>query len=294
MVGAGVDDVLVSNQVVDPPKIARLATLARQARLGICANQQANIIALNQAASAAGTRLDVLVEIAVGTGQCGVEPGKPALALARQISESSHLRFAGLQAYHGRAQHIRDYDERRKAVSGAAEMTERTASLLERSGIACETVTGAGTGTFPFEAASSVYSEIQPGSYVFMDADYAQNRNEGGSPFDFFEFSLFVYASVISRPVPERAIINAGKKAVSVDSGMPLVHEMPRTGYAGAADEHGRLILAEADRGLAVRDKVRQVPGHCDPTVILYDWLVGVRAGRVESVWPIEARGASI
>ncbi|MBX9811565.1 MAG: alanine racemase, partial [Burkholderiales bacterium] len=249
-----------------------------------------NIAALDAAAREAGVKLDVLVEINVGADRCGVEPGEPALELARKIAASGNLRFAGLQAYQGSAQHLRKVEERRAAIEAAVAQVRRTVALLDKAGIPCEKVTGAGTGTYAFEAASGVYHEIQPGSYIFMDADYARNEwTESGIPR--FEHSLFVWTTVMSRPSPERAIVDAGLKASSVDSGMPRVADAQGVEYVRASDEHGVLALNGAP-GYAVGDKLRLIPGHCDPTVNLYDHYVCIRNGRVEALWPITARGA--
>src|SRR5947208_1470156 len=152
--------------------------------------------------------------------------------------------------------------------------------------------TGAGSGTFRFEVGSAPWNKIQPGSYVFMDADYA--RNEWAAPLPRFEHSLFVLATVMSRPAPDRAIVDAGLKASSVDSGMPGVWQKPGLVYAAASDEHGRVDVAPGVAAPALGEKLLLVPGHCDPTVNLYDWYVCVRKGVVEALWPITARGASL
>ena len=290
MVQGGVPDVLIANEVVGAPKLKRLAALAKQARVAVCADDAANVAALEAAAHAFGVRLDVLVEVNVGANRCGVEAGAPALGLARQISGCGHLRFAGLQAYQGAAQHLRKVEERRTAIETAVAKIKATTALLSQAGIACERVTGAGTGTYLFEAASGVYNEIQPGSYIFMDVDYAKNDwTESGIPR--FEHSLHVWTTVMSRPSADRAIVDAGLKASSVDSGMPRVAATDGVEYVKASDEHGVLQLNGAP-GYRVGDKLRLIPGHCDPTVNLYDYYVCVRNDRVEAVWPISARGA--
>jgi len=163
---------------------------------------------------------------------------------------------------------------------------------LQRHGIDCPVVTGAGTGSFEFETGSGVYTELQCGSYIFMDADYGRNLDRDGAPTKSFEPSLFVWATVMSRPTGERAIVDAGLKALAFDSGPPLVHDEPAAVYERASDEHGRLAIKGATNRLFIGDKVRLVPGHCDPTVNLYDWYVCIRGNRVEAVWPITARGA--
>lgn len=289
MVDGGVPDVLIANEVVGAPKLKRLAALAKRARVAVCADDTGNVTALDEAARAAGVKLNVLVEINVGANRCGVEPGEPALRLAQAISRSTNLRFDGLQAYQGAAQHLRKVEERRAAIEAACERVRQTTELLADARIACERVTGAGTGTYMFEAVSGVYHELQAGSYIFMDVDYAKNDwTESGIPR--FEHSLFVWTTVMSRPVPERAVVDAGLKASSVDSGMPRVADVDGAEYVKASDEHGVLKLNERAR-LAVGDKLKLIPGHCDPTVNLYDEYVCVRGGRVEAIWPITARG---
>jgi D-serine deaminase-like pyridoxal phosphate-dependent protein len=290
LVDGGVADVLVTNEIVGKPKLARLARLAREAKVRVLADDGGNVADLDAAALGEGVRLDVLVEIDVGAHRCGIEPGEPALALARRVAACGNLRFAGLHAYHGSAQHVRDPRERRAAIAAATEKARLTKTLIENAGITCETITGAGTGTFMLEGASRVYNEIQPGSYVFMDADYNRNVWEEGWPR--FEQSLFVLATVMSAPSPDRAVLDAGLKASSVDSGMPQVHKWPGVEYEKASDEHGVLRIAARAKAPKLGEKVLLVPGHCDPTVNLYDWFVCVRKGRVEALWPVTARGA--
>ncbi len=291
LVLGGVRDVLIANEVVGAPKLRRLAALARQARVSVCVDDAGNVAALDAAvAQEFGVRLDVLIEVNVGANRCGVEPGAPAVELAQQIVSCANLRFAGLQAYQGGAQHLRKVEERRAAIERAVAAVADTVAALAEAGIKCEKVTGAGTGTYLFEAASGVYDEIQPGSYIFMDVDYGRNEwTESGIPR--FEHSLFVWTTVMSRPAPDRAILDAGLKASSVDSGMPRVADEEGVEYVKASDEHGVLRLSGA-RTYAVGDKLKLIPGHCDPTVNLYDHFICVRNDRVEALWPITGRGA--
>ena len=292
MVYGGVSDVLVTNQIVAASKIDRLAALARHARIGVCVDDADNVEQLAQAARRFGVELDVLVEINVGADRCGIAPGEPALDLARRVADAPGLRFAGVQAYHGSAQHLRAFEARRAAIAAAAEKTRATVELIERNGLACASVTGAGTGSYRFEAASGVWNELQAGSYVFMDADYARNFDEHGAPFAEFEHSLFVCTGVMSAAAPGRAVVDAGLKALSVDSGMPRVVGVAGAEYVGASDEHGKLKLADGVK-LRIGDRLRLIPGHCDPTVNLYDSFVCVRDSRVEALWPI-ARGPGL
>ena len=290
MVEGGIGDVLVTNEVVGAPKLERLAALATRARIGVCVDDAGNVRGLQAAAARAGARLDVYVELEVGMGRCGVAPGEPALALARAVAAAPNLRFAGLQAYNGRAQHVRTIADRRALIERAAGQVRATRALLEGAGIGCPTVTGAGSGTFMLEVESGAWDEIQPGSYAFMDADYA--RNEQAAPLPRFEHALFVLATVMSRAGDTRAIVDAGLKASSVDSGMPSVWQRPGLTYALASDEHGFIEVAPGTAAPGLGEKLLLVPGHCDPTINLHDWYVCVRGGLVEALWPITARGA--
>ena len=290
LVDGGIADVMVTNEVVGVRKLDRLAALAGRARIGVCVDDAENARDVDAAARRAGTRIDAYVEIDVGARRCGVAPGEPALALARAIKGCANLDFAGLQAYQGSAQHFRAMAERREAIERAASDANQTRRLLESEGIDCPRVTGAGSGSFMFEVASGVYDEIQPGSYIFMDADYA--RNEWAAPLPRFRHALFVLATVMSRPAADRALLDAGLKASSVDSGMPIVWERPGLRFARASDEHGVVEIAPGAAAPALGERLMLVPGHCDPTVNLHDWYVCVRDGVVECVWPVSARGA--
>ncbi len=289
-VAAGVRDVLVTNEIVAPAKLARLADLARQATIGVLVDALPGVARLSDAATRAGVVLDAYVEIDVGAHRCGVAPGPPALALANAIDRAPGLRFRGLQAYQGGAQHLREPAARHAAIAMAVADVRRTRELIHASGVACDIVTGAGTGTWQHERDSGAYDELQPGSYVFMDADYA--RNITGASDLRFEQSLYVLAGVTSTPAADRAIVDAGLKAFSFDSGLPLVHGRAGAEYVKASDEHGVLRIGAEAPPVGIDERIWLVPGHCDPTVNLYDWIVAVRAGVVADLWPVAARGA--
>lgn len=296
LVDAGITDVLVSNQIVGTAKVARLAALARRARIGVCADDPVQVDAYAAAARAYGVELHVLVEIDVGAARCGVAPGAPAVDLARRIAAADGLSFDGVQAYHGAAQHIRGFNERRAAIGKAGEAVAATVDALAAVGLECRTIGGAGTGSFRFETATGLWNELQPGSYCFMDADYGRNLGEDNSEGLEFEHALFVAATVMSAAGAGRAVVDAGHKASAIDSGLPTVWQRRDTDYVSASDEHGKLSLGAAASPIALGDRVWLVPGHVDPTVNLHDWYVGVRggldAGYVESLWPVAARGA--
>lgn len=288
-VEAGIQDVLLTNQLVSPAKVARLCALASRARIGVLVDHPQQLELLMFHSQAAAVMLDVYIEVNVGANRCGVAPGIEVLKLAREIAACPTLRFAGLHCYHGGAQHMRRPEDRQQAIEQTVETARRMRDALQAEGIPCPCITGAGTGTFLHERDSGVFTEVQAGSYALMDRDYADNL---AGPHDLlFEHALFVRTSVMSFPTPERAIVDAGLKASSVDSGLPVVWQRPDLHYAKASDEHGVLQVA-AQSPLRLGDGLMLVPGHCDPTMNLYDELVCVRDGVVEAVWPISARGA--
>jgi D-serine deaminase-like pyridoxal phosphate-dependent protein len=288
----GVPDVYVSNEVVDPAKLERFAALATRVRMAIAVDSALGVQRLAAALKAANATCTVFVEVDVGQGRCGVAP-VAAGALAHQVV-SHGLRFGGLQAYHGRAQHLRSPMEREAAIRQAVRLARAAQASISAAGLVCPLVTGAGTGTYPLEAESGLYGELQPGSYVFMDRDYADNEATAGAPP--FEHALFVKAQVMSRGLAH-AVVDAGHKAHAIDSGLPRVWQRNLV-YANGGDEHGILRAPDggsADDLPALGEAVWLVPGHCDPTVNLHDRYVVVRGGLedgvVEAVWPIEARG---
>lgn len=293
MAAGGVRDIYVSNQIVAPHKLARLARLARDVKLAIAVDSIVGVERLAQAVREAGSTVDVFIEVDVGQGRCGVAPAQ-AGALARQVVAHAGLRFAGLQAYHGSAQHFRGVAEREAAIRHAVDVVVAARAAITASGIACPLVTGAGSGSFRFEATSSVYGELQPGSYAFGDADYARNEADPHAPR--FEHALFVKSQVMSASLGH-VVVDAGHKSHAIESGLPTVWQREDLLCSGANDEHAVIKPRAAGAPLpALGDTLWLVPGHCDPTVNLHDHLIGVRggleAGLVESVWRVDARGA--
>lgn len=297
LVKGGVSDVLIANEIVGRRKHDRLAALAREAKVAVCADNAQTIAELNEAAARADVRLSVLVEIECGGKRCGIAPGKPAAELAERIAASANLSFGGLHAYYGTAQHFRADAERRAAIASAGECVKDTLAELGRAGLPCPIVTGAGTGTFELEAGSGIWNELQPGSYIFMDADYAKNKRADGAPFDTFEHSLFVLVTVMGTPEKDRAVVDAGHKALGNDAGFPDIPSLPGAKYHRPSDEHGALDLTGCQQRPALGDKLLLIPGHCDPTVNLHDWYIGIRGlhtpdAHVAEVWSVAARGA--
>lgn len=287
---AGVKDILITNQIVDRRKLGRVVELARSVRIGICVDDLSQVGGLEEAAKGKNVEIDVLVEIDVGHRRCGMNPASLVAQTAEQIERAPGLRFAGLQAYHGSAQHFRSLDERRRGIAEAASLVRVAKSALEAKNIRCPLVTGAGTGSFPFEIGTGEYAEIQPGSYVFMDADYAKNEWDPSNPL--FVQSLLVHATVISVAVDGQAVLDAGYKALSVDSGYPMAWQNDLS-VLGMSDEHTR-VSQPSVAPLQLGERVFLIPGHIDPTVNLHDWYVGARNGVVEVLWPVEARGPGL
>ena len=319
LAAAGVTDIYISNEVIDPAKLVRLVALARRITLAVAVDSMLGVDRLAAALKAdpgaepgGMASVGVFVEIDVGQGRCGVAPTAAGM-LAQQVvshgsatgsmsgSSSGGMYFAGLQAYHGRAQHLRGAAEREAAVRHAVAGVRAAQASITSAGIRCPRVTGGGTGTFVFDAASGVYDELQPGSYVFMDRDYADNEPASHAPL--FEPALFVKSQVISRGY-SHAVVDAGHKAHAIDSGMPRVwsHAVPADlDFTNGGDEHGILHPRPGAAPVTLPqlgETVWLVPGHCDPTVNLHDRFVVVRGGLergvVEALWPVDARGCLV
>jgi D-serine deaminase-like pyridoxal phosphate-dependent protein len=289
---AGIPDVLITNEVVGAAKTTRLAQLARAhptARLGVCVDHPDNAQQLGAACAATDARLDVYIDLDVGQHRTGVDTAAAAVELARAVVAQPRLTFMGLHAYAGTAQHRRGVPERRAAIMSAAQKCFEVRTALRAANLPCEIVTGGGTGTFIYEAASGIYNEVQPGSFVLMDADYARNEQDPNAPR--FEHALMLVASVMSLS-GDRITLDAGLKSFSTDSGPPLP-AFAGWQVRGVSDEHTVLHRVGDSPNIVLGDKALLIPGHCDPTVNLHDWIVAVRKGKVEDVWPVDARGAS-
>ncbi|MFM7446369.1 MAG: 3-hydroxy-D-aspartate aldolase BhcC [Tabrizicola sp.] len=288
----GIKDVLVSNQVRDPAKIDRLARLPKLgARTIVCVEDVANVADLSAAAVRHGTQLEVFVEIDCGAGRCGVKTPEEVVAIAKAVAATPGLKFTGIQAYQGAMQHMDKYEDRKVKLDAAIAQVKACVDALEAAGLKPELVSGGGTGSYYFESNSGVYNELQCGSYAFMDADYGRILDKDGNRIDRGEWenALFILTSVLSHVKADKAIVDAGLKAHSVDSGLPVIFGRDDVKYVKCSDEHG--VVEDPQGVLKVNDKLRLVPGHCDPTCNVHDWYVGVRGGKVEVVWPVSARG---
>ena len=307
LVAGGVYNIFITNEVIAPTKLARVAQLSRTlaplgGKLAICVDSLEGVKRLAQCMnegrvlSSIASTIDVFIELDVGQNRCGVEPGEAAVALALEIRKHPALNFAGLQAYNGKAQHMRSAADRQSAVVKAIKQVSRTRQLIEGVGIKVDLVTGAGTGTAPLEAASKLYGELQSGSYLFMDADYAANEPAIGQPR--FKHALFVKTQVISVHA-HHVVCDAGHKSHAIDSGLPKVHAFSSRSaldYSNGGDEHGILKPAAGSTRLpSLGSMLWLIPGHCDPTVNLHNEMIGVRGGLlqgvVERIIHVDARG---
>jgi len=291
-VRGGIKDVLVSNQVRDPAKIDRLARLPKLgSRIIVCVDDVTNVADLSAAAQKHGTVIECFVEIDCGAGRCGVKTTPDVVEIAKAIDEAAGLKFTGIQAYQGAMQHMDSYDDRKAKLDAAIAQVKDAVAGLKEAGLEPELVSGGGTGSYYFESNSGVYNELQCGSYAFMDADYGRIHDKGGKRIDQGEWenALFILTSVMSHAKPDLAVVDAGLKAQSVDSGLPFVYGRDDVKYIKCSDEHG--VVEDPNGVLRINEKLRLVPGHCDPTCNVHDWYVGVRNGKVETIWPVSARG---
>jgi D-serine deaminase-like pyridoxal phosphate-dependent protein len=295
LVDAGIDRVLITSPLASADKFERVAALAKRAPgLQVVLDAPGAARAFDAAAARAGVTLGVLIDLDTGTRRTGIQPGEAALALARVVTASRHLRFDGLQAYSGHVMHVAGREERKKksleSLAGALD----TKALLERSGIAVRTLTGGGTGTYDIDCDVPGMTDLQVGSYLFMDVQYRMIGDADGELFDTFEPSLTVLATAISQPVPQLITIDAGFKAFAHEPNAPPQFK-DRAGltYFYGGDEHGICAYTSDARALALGDKAELIVSHCDPTVNLYDAYHVVRDGVVRELWPITARGMS-
>ncbi|WP_193142695.1 3-hydroxy-D-aspartate aldolase BhcC [Meridianimarinicoccus sp. MJW13] len=289
---AGIKEILVSNQVRDPAKIERLAQLPKYgSEIIVCVDDVANVADLSAAAKKHDVNLGVFIEIDCGAGRCGVITTDAVVEIGKAVRDADNLTFKGIQAYQGAMQHMDSFEDRQAKLDAAIAQVKDGIAGLKAEGIDCELVSGGGTGSYYFESNSGVYNELQCGSYAFMDADYGRILDKDGKRIDQGEWknAFFILTSVMSHAKADKAIVDAGLKAQSVDSGLPFIYGRDDVEYIKCSDEHG--VVSDPNGALKVNDKLRLVPGHCDPTANVHDWYVGVRGGKVETLWPVSARG---
>jgi D-serine deaminase-like pyridoxal phosphate-dependent protein len=290
MAQAGIEDLLITSEIVGKPKLARLVALVQQhPHIKVVVDSLTGAEQLNQAMRDAQLTLNVLLDLNVGQNRCGVMPGEIALALARHIGAMSNLHLIGVQGYEGHLQHLHDPVERAQRCRQSMHLLTSTAAQLLAEGFAIEIVTTGGTGTAEICAGYDGVTEVQPGSFIFMDTDY---RNALGPV---YSNALTILSTVISRPAPNRAVVDAGLKSLSIDSGTPEPKGLPGVKYRPGGDEHGILTWDESTESpsvkLEVGDRIEFIPSHIDTTINLHDYYYAYRNGKLEAIWPVAARG---
>jgi D-serine deaminase-like pyridoxal phosphate-dependent protein len=285
-------EVFAENGVNGKHKIERAVAIAKKHPdiIYVVDNAQ-NAGDLNDAAGAAKVRLNVAIDLWVGR-RTGIMPGDPAVALGETIAKLPHLRLQGIQAYAGHASHAKGFENRKKVSMEAMTPAVETRRALERKGIACPWLSGGSTGTYNIDSHIEGITELQPGSFMFMDIDYARIGSESGSEiYSDFQNALFVLTTVVSKPKDDTAIVDGGLKAFSTDKPFPPEwrggSDLP---YAFAGDEHGRITIT-AGKQVNIGDRLEFIIPHCDPSVNLHDRIYAVRGEQVEAVWRVAARG---
>ncbi len=287
MVDGGIDDVLVANQVVAPGMIRRLAALAGRAKVSVLTDDARNVADLSEAATAAGVTLDVLIEIESGMSRCGTRPGAPAVRLAEEIARAPGLRFAGIHIYEGHLVQVPDRAERTRATEAMLDIGLETADIICQAGLAVETVTCGGTGTYDISGVYPGVTEHQAGSYVYMDPGYQEKAPAFG-----LAFSLL--STVLSAPAVDRIVVDSGLQVLSTGGGAATAKGHPELTVRGLSEEHGTLTTTDGSAtGFTVGDLIELHPGHCCAAANLHDTVYAVRDGTVEAVWAVTARGLS-
>ena len=289
---SGIPGLLITTAVIGKDKIARAVALANKSPDSIfVVDDRQNVRDINDAA---GTRSEpIKLAVDLFFGRTGIAPGQPAVELAQLIDSLPNVTFVGLQSYDGAAAHTTPFDARSARTKMTMAKAVETRAMIERSGIACALVTGGSTGTYRFDGENPGITELQPGSFVFMDMEYGTIGGPDGTEYRDFKNALTVVTTVVSRP-PGMAIVDGGYKAFATDRPFtPKAVGIDGVVYGWAGDEHGRLDVSNASRDLKLGDRVEFIPPHVDPTVNLYDSIYALRGDTVEAIWPITARGKS-
>jgi D-serine deaminase-like pyridoxal phosphate-dependent protein len=293
MARAGIRGLLITAEMVGEPKVTRLVQLLEKAPdTVVVVDHPANVRELQQTAASAGVRISVLIDLDIGQNRTGVQPGEPALKLAEVVADSRNLELKGICAYAGHVAHVVGFEDRVASAKRAMDKAISTRDLLAENGHKIEILSGASTGTYNIDSDSDGFTELQSGSYVFMDVEYRRIGGKSGAVYEDFATALTVLATVVHRSA-NKAIVDAGLKAFATDRTFgPELIETTGVRYEFAGDEHGRLILENPSREINLGDRLQFIAPHCDPTVNLYDRINCVRGDAVEDVWPIMDRAS--
>lgn len=289
----GLENLLITSPIVDRSAVGRLAQLNRTSHgLLVTIGDIVAVEALSAAAVESGRPLGVLVDLDIGLARTGTKPGDPALSLAQAVRAQPHLRLLGLQAYGGHLQHIEDFEERRTKNLRALESVAATKALLNAHGIDCPIVSGGGTGTCAIDVEANLFTELQVGSYVFMDREYNDVRATRGQSLG-FDTALFIDTAVIHRAAPGLATTDAGLKSMATEAGPPPIVRGAPTGakYFFFGDEQGGVLFDATQPGPQLGDRITCVTPHCDPTVNMHDVYHVMRDNELVALWSVTARG---
>ncbi|KAF2798521.1 hypothetical protein K505DRAFT_321808 [Melanomma pulvis-pyrius CBS 109.77] len=282
----GFTDLLITCEIIGSTKVARLVELFRKYKsIRIVVDSEFGASAIDEALAKSGIEEPILtlIDLDVGLHRTGVQPGEPALQLAKHVAGLKHLKLIGVQGYEGHLQHLHDRDERKNSCLESMATLTQTAEAFRKDGHNIEVVTTGGTGTAEFCVTVPGVTEVQPGSFLFMDTDY---RNAVGS---FYSNSLSILATVISKQAPKCITIDTGLKSLTTDSGFAECKTLGYT-YGVLGDEHGSLSWTDGP-DLKVGDRIEMIPSHIDPTINLHDFYYAHRKGVIEEIWPVDARG---
>ncbi len=285
MAEAGIRDIIVTNEIVTPPKIKRLLSLAALCKISVPVDNAANADVLSSLAARSGKRLDVLIDIHMGSNRCGVEPGEPALKLAKHVKKLRGLNIIGLMGFEGHISSMMPRKKRRAECEKLERLLIDTKGLLERNDISVGEVSTGTTGTYDVTANFPGVTEVQAGTYVLMDLPYHQHVPE-------FECAMHVLSTIISTPSPYRAITDAGLMSMNTSSGLPALLDHRDV---EVADLHAENAILKSKKPLRFKigEKVEFLPTYLDGTVNLFDRFYATRRGRIEAVWSIAGRGRS-
>ena len=293
MVHAGVDDVLVTSPIASSDKAAIVADLAGRSQIKIVVDNLANLALLDDALAAAGHSMTVLVDVDVSMGRTGVRGEDGVMALIAAIDASPQLAFGGIQHYAGHLMHVADFSERAEASRAGWDVVQGLLDSLAGAGLTCPIVTGAGTGTYDIDINIDCLTDLQVGSYIFMDAEYLAVGSEGSDRFEGFDVSLTVQSRAISQPSGRAITLDCGYKGMASDTIPPLIENLPDCRFRFGGDEHGIVLLPEGAQEPLMGQVVSLITSHCDPTVNLYDFYWVSRDGLARELWPITCRGCS-
>lgn len=296
LVAAGITGVLLTSPIVEPAKIARMISLIQKGRgVMLSVGHPRQVELLSEAAEAAGTDVDLLVDVDIGDRRTGSLPGQPALELAQLIAKHKRLYVRGVQSYAGHASHVIGFEAREKSSREAMGKSVETRHLLNKSGFDAGILSGGSTGTYNIDSTIPGVTELQVGSYVFMDIDYRRiGGKTSGENYSDFQHSLTVLATVVNATHPDRVSVDAGTKALDTTTNWkPEAKGWPGLSYNRGGDEFGILTLEPGAKLPRIGDRIEFIVPHCDPNVNLYDRIYATRGDKVEAIWPIAARRES-